>query len=411
MTEVIPNTSTLRPQELEAVYAISSAVAHSERLDVALDKIIRLTRPVFIFDNIVVYTPFADPGQDPEPRYARVIGRGRSSDGDLGWGEAVAIEVLHKGKIVTEEEKLSGWESDRLSLRYMLGLPLRVGEEINGALVFGRFGGPPYTPEQIHLSEFIATHIGELLIRQQLVERIASLEAERRLQKLQENFIATVTHELCTPLGFIKGYATTLLREDTNWDYATRREFLQVIDEESDRLMELIDNLLDSSRLQTGTLRMQMQEVRLDVLLHNACQRAASRYSGLNVQMHLDEEIVLQADSARLSQVMDNLLGNAYKYAPGSVVNVILAKEADRIHLQVLDQGPGIASEHLERLFERFYRVQVNGGTHGSGLGLYICREIIHAHGGEITAESQLGQGTTFHIYLPEKGRVEEQSG
>ncbi len=410
MTEVTPDTSTLRPQELEAVYAISSAVAHSERLDVALDAILRLTRPVFIFDNIVVYTPLADPGQDLEPRYARVIGRGRSSDGDLGWGEAVAIEVLHKGQVVTQEEKLSGWESDRLSQRYMLGLPLRVGDKMNGALVFGRFGGPLYTPEQIHLSEFIATHIGELLIRQQLVERIASLEAERRLQKLQENFIATVTHELCTPLGFIKGYATTLLREDTNWDYATRREFLQVIDEESDRLMELIDNLLDSSRLQTGTLRMQIQEVRLDVLLHNACQRAASRYSGLNVQMHLDEEVVLSADPARLSQVVDNLLGNAYKYAPGSVVNVTLEKDADRIHIQVRDQGPGIAAEHLERLFERFYRVQGNG-VRGSGLGLYICREIIHAHGGEITAESQLGEGTTFHIYLPEKGRVEEQSG
>lgn len=339
-----------------------------------------------------------------------MIGRGRSSDGDLGWGEAVAIEVLHKGQVVTQEEKLSGWESDRLSQRYMLGLPLRVGDKMNGALVFGRFGGPLYTPEQIHLSEFIATHIGELLIRQQLVERIASLEAERRLQKLQENFIATVTHELCTPLGFIKGYATTLLREDTNWDYATRREFLQVIDEESDRLMELIDNLLDSSRLQTGTLRMQIQEVRLDVLLHNACQRAASRYSGLNVQMHLDEEVVLSADPARLSQVVDNLLGNAYKYAPGSVVNVTLEKDADRIHIQVRDQGPGIAAEHLERLFERFYRVQGNG-VRGSGLGLYICREIIHAHGGEITAESQLGEGTTFHIYLPEKGRVEEQSG
>jgi signal transduction histidine kinase len=389
------------PQELEAVYAISRAVAQAKDIDPALDEIIHLTRSVFIFDNMVIH--MAHDGGMLEPVYARVVGRGRSAEADLAWGEATAQETFRTVQTTLEHEELDGWQQERLALRDFLGLPLRTGEELMGTLVFGRFGGPAYTPDQILLAEFIASHVAHLMGRRKLVEQIANLEAERKLTQLQSDFIATVTHELCTPLGFIKGYATTLLRDDTTWDENVRREFLIIIDEEADRLRELIDSLLDSSRLQAGTMRMQFQNIRLDTFLRDIAMRARTRHEKVKLALELNAQgISVQADATRLAQVFDNLLVNAVKYAPGAQITVSLDIVGDQAHVMVRDTGPGISPEHIERLFQRFYRVPENSAsTRGTGLGLYICRQLVNAHHGEITVASRVGEGTTFHIYLP----------
>jgi len=393
--------AALRPQELEAVYAISRAVAQANDIDPALDEIIHLTRSVFIFDNMVIH--MMHDGGMLEPVYARVVGRGRSAEADLAWGEATAQETYRTVVTTLEHEELDGWQDERLALRDFLGLPLRTGEEMMGTLVFGRFGGPAYTPDQILLAEFIASHVAQLMGRRKLVEHIANLEAERKLTQLQSDFIATVTHELCTPLGFIKGYATTLLRDDTTWDENVRREFLKIIDEEADRLRELIDSLMDSSRLQAGTLHMQFQNIRLDTFLRDIAMRARTRHESVNLALELNAQgISIQADATRLAQVFDNLLVNAIKYAPGAQITVTLDIVGDRAHVIVRDTGPGISPEHMERLFQRFYRVPGNSASvRGTGLGLYICRQLVNAHNGEITVESNVGVGTAFHIYLP----------
>jgi signal transduction histidine kinase len=393
-------TGGLRPRELEAVYAISRAVAESEDVDSAIDKIISLTRPVFIFDNMVLYIKNED---SLDPAYARVVGRGQSAEGELSWGDSVAYEVLLTRETRLVHEKAAGWKTDRLALRDFLGLPLKNKESLIGALVFGRFGGPPYTPEHIHLAEFIAGHVAQLLGNKSLVERVAKLEAERRLERLQQDFIATISHELCTPLGFIKGYATTLLREDTTWDKDTNKEFLAIIDEEADRLRELIDNLLDSSRLQSGALKMEIQPVRLDSLVRDISVRVGSQNDNLQIQLEIKKKNVkCSADPTRMAQVLENLLNNAIKYAPGTTVRIGMDTSGDYAHIWVKDSGPGIAKEHLEHVFKRFYRIPSNSaGVRGTGLGLFICREIVNAHGGEITVESELGNGTTFHIHLP----------
>jgi signal transduction histidine kinase len=417
MFEKTKGTGPLRPQELEAVYAISRAVAQSVNVDTALDEIIRISRPVFIFDSMVLYLPRES--DSLEPTYARVVGRGQSAEADLAWGESLANDVFQKSQTLMRQERLEGWQNNRFSLRYFLGLPLSMADRVMGALVFGRFGGPPYTADQIYLAEFIAAHVAQLLGHQQLVERIASLEAERRLERLQQDFIATISHELNTPLGFIKGYATTLLRDDTNWDEITRREFLTIIDEEADRLRELIDNLLDSSRLQSGTLHMHFQPVRMDSLLRDIATRAHARNDNLQVGLNIKQANTrCQADPTRIAQVLDNLLSNAAKYAPGSPVTINLDLLGENIHISIVDCGPGIAPEHLDHIFKRFYRVPEHSATvRGTGLGLYICRQIIRAHGGQITVESRSGEGTTFHIYLPvgdgitgEKSRSTEES-
>jgi signal transduction histidine kinase len=211
-----------------------------------------------------------------------------------------------------------------------------------------------------------------------------------------------VSHELCTPLGFIKGYATTLLRDDTTWDEASRREFLTVIDEEADRLRDLIDSLLDSSRLQAGTLKVDLAPVRLDTLLREIASRAMSRQAGLSIQLNVQNSLLAPIDSTRLAQVLDNLISNAFKYAPGSPVVISMRTESGHVVLEVQDHGPGIPPEHQAHLFERFYRVPGSqSAARGTGLGLYICRQLIQAHHGEIGVRSTLGEGTTFQIRLP----------
>ena len=391
----------LRPKELEAVYAISRAVTQSDNMDTALGEIIHLSRPVFIFDSIMVYLP--QEKDAVEPSFVKVIGRGQSSEGDLDWGEVIAGQVFKSGQILIERRELEKFHNERLGVCYFLGLPLRIGENKMGVLVFGRFGGPTYTPDQIHLAEFIAIHVAQLFGRQQLVEQVAKLEAERRLERLQQDFIATISHELCTPLGFIKGYATTLLRDDTNWDTDTRKEFLLIIDEEADKLRELIDNLLDSSRLQSGTLHMQFQLVRLEPLLKDIAMRVRTRSENLSLTLDLKTGgLRCMVDPTRIAQVLDNLLSNAVKYAPGAPVTISLETIDDKAHISVRDEGPGIAPEYCMHLFKKFYRVpDSKSTTRGTGLGLFICRQIIDAHGGEISVASVVGKGTTFHIYLP----------
>jgi signal transduction histidine kinase len=390
----------LRPEDIKAVYAIGLAIAQTENIDTAMDLIVLHTRHVLIFDNLVLYTPREGNGLDPS--YARVVGRGKNAEGEIEWGETIANQAYSSKQTSLTQEKIEGWENNRLFWRDFLGLPLKAGEDVLGVLVFGRFGGPPYTPDQIRLAEFIAAQTAQLVENHHLVERVAKLEAERWLRRMQDDFITTISHELRTPIGFIKGYATTLLRDDTKWDDNSRHEFLTIIDEEADRLHKLIEDLLDSSRLKAGTMFMQLQPVRIDVMLREIVVRSTTRYSSLSVQLHADQNVVVMADPTRITQVFDNLLSNAVKYAPGSEVVISLKNSDGNCLISVEDHGPGISQEHLGHLFERFYRVpEARIANHGTGLGLYICKEIIHGHGGEISVSSEVSKGTTFIISLP----------
>jgi signal transduction histidine kinase len=230
---------------------------------------------------------------------------------------------------------------------------------------------------------------------------------------MQDDFISTISHELRTPLGFIKGYVTTLLREDTEWDETSRDDFLKIIDDEADRLSELIDNLLDSSRLESGTLGMTFEPTRLAPVVRAMIQRIEGAIPEIEVITEMPDDLpILEIDSTRIAQVLDNFLTNASKYAPGTKVYLKVDADDERVRVEVRDEGPGITPEHLSHLFERFYRVPKNAATRGTGLGLYISRKIIDAHAGEIGVESIVGEGTCFYFTLPVRTiNIEEQEG
>lgn len=342
--------------ELETIYAISRIVSETESIDDSLDEVTKYSRPVFIFDNLVVY--LLDEDGSVNPVFARAIGRGRFLEEELAWGESVAKEVCEINKTIIRVEDLEEIVKDRTGNRHYLGLPVKFGDQLIGSLIFIRFGGPPFIPEQVNFPEFISDQVAQIIQRYRLVEKISDLEARRRLDNLQEEFIATISHELLTPLGYIKGYATTLLRHDIEWKNQKRREFLTIINEEADRLKELIDRLMDSSRLQAGTLEMKFQPVDLHSLIEDIVLKTKSQHDQLEIQTIVKtNQLQVQADPTRLSQLINNIINNALKYAPQSNITIFLEEMGENVSIAVRDNGSGIEPEYLDQIFHRFFRV------------------------------------------------------
>lgn len=365
-----------------------------------IERFLKTLREQFVFDNVAVYL-HDQSTQSLDVVYARAVGRAKSAEADAAWGETFAGQVLKSGRLLLQDPKPDAPSDDRLSQAYLLGLPLRSDGLTKGALVFVRFGGPVYESEHIALASFASDLLSNLFERAAWRETNSELRELKRQMQLQEDFVSTISHELRTPLGFIKGYSTSLLRQDTNWDDETQKEFLTIIDEEADRLSLLIENVLESARLQSKTLPLRFQPLRLDSVLRDVIMRIRIRHKDLDVNMDLKPSPSIQGDGVRLSQVFENLFTNALKYAPGAPIDVLLNQFGGNIIISFKDHGPGIPAESLPLIFERFYRVRSEHSITGTGLGLYICKQIISAHRGKIWAESTPGQGTTFFIELP----------
>jgi len=365
-----------------------------------IEKFLARLREQFVFDNVAVYIQ-DDITETLEVVYARAVGRSKSAEADAAWGESFAGQVLAKGTLLLQDPRSDVPTDDRLHQAYLLGLPFRRDGLIRGALIFVRFGGPAYEKDHVTVASVAAEFLSLLFERITWKENAAKLHKLERQMQLQEDFVSTISHELRTPLGFIKGYSTSLLRQDTSWDEGTQREFLTIIDEEADRLAQLIENVLESARLQSKTLTLRFQPLRLDAILRDVVARLRARYKDIDISMDIKPVPSIRGDGVRLAQVFENLFTNALKYAPGSPIIVILNQVGQSMLVSFSDRGPGIPKESVPLIFERFYRVRSEKGVTGTGLGLYICKQIIDAHRGKIWAESLPDQGTTFFIELP----------
>jgi two-component system phosphate regulon sensor histidine kinase PhoR len=224
-----------------------------------------------------------------------------------------------------------------------------------------------------------------------------------RVEKTRRDFIANVSHELRTPLTSIQGYAETLLDSTRN---GTEREFLEIIRKNATRMSRLTEDLLTLARVESGEASFSLQPVTPADLLHDAEQnfREICKTRGLELLVEAESTRPVSADRDAIHQVLANLLDNAVKYGASGGKIIVGARDAgNAVEFYVRDFGAGIASEHLYRLFERFYRVDkarsVESG--GTGLGLAIAKHIVRAHGGSVRAESTLGRGATFVFTLP----------
>ncbi len=216
--------------------------------------------------------------------------------------------------------------------------------------------------------------------------------------------VSTVSHELRSPLTSVKGYTSLLLNRWDRLDDDQKRSMLEQVQHDADRVTRLITELLDISRLETGRLRLRCQMIDIAQLAGGIVEKVGIAYPDLDVAMTFPEDLpVVYADPDKVEQVLTNLLENAAKYADGPIVRLegSFDPEAKMLTVAVHDVGKGIPAAELPRLFNKFFRGSEGGRPSGSGLGLYIARGLVEAHGGRLTASSRLGEGSTFTFNLP----------
>jgi DNA-binding response OmpR family regulator/signal transduction histidine kinase len=228
---------------------------------------------------------------------------------------------------------------------------------------------------------------------------------ERSLVEARGETLALAAHELKTPLAIIKGCATTLLGSSARWDAAMQREMLQMIDTQSDRLHDVLNTLLDVWRLDAGAQSLRFAQVRIPELLQQLLQRRQLQASDHYFILELPKPVPpVICDAIRIEQALNHLLNNALMYsAPDTTITIKVESNTIELRIGVIDEGIGIAPEHLEPIFDRFYRIQQGDeSSTSSGLGLASVRATIEAHGGKIWADSLgVGQGSTFYFTLP----------
>jgi PAS domain S-box-containing protein len=239
-----------------------------------------------------------------------------------------------------------------------------------------------------------------------IVANVRDITNFRQAQEMQNVFIGSVSHELKTPVAIIKGYAATLRREDANWTPEIVRNTMAVIEEEADRLNDLIQNLLTASKLQVQQeLSLELSEVNIAQLAQQVAERFTNQTTQHSIQVHFPSDFpYIDGDITRLRQVLDNLVSNAIKYSPNGGVIKIVGQCSERdVTVSVSDQGEGISVQDLNHIFERFFRVdnKLSRRTQGTGLGLYLVKAIIEAHHGKIDVKSKYGKGSTFYFTLP----------
>lgn len=237
----------------------------------------------------------------------------------------------------------------------------------------------------------------------------------RSVERMKTEFVSTVSHELRTPLTSIKGFIRTLLDDrDGYYDREMQLEFYRIIDTECDRLVRLISDLLNLSRIESGrTLDLVLTEVDLAKTIARVVDAQRSYATNHEFEVIAPSDLpVISADQDKVEQVLTNLLSNAVKYSPeGGKVTILAEQLEEHVAISVSDQGIGIPEEHLGKLFTRFHRVD-NRDTrkqYGTGIGLYLVKHLVEAHHGEIRVVSKLGQGSTFTFVIPLRQPAEDQ--
>jgi signal transduction histidine kinase len=289
---------------------------------------------------------------------------------------------------------------ERVSHREVDALALALGSALLSGLVLLRLSGLIRSLDNLRLAEHAARTQAESAQRQ-LAERNEQLvEADR----VKDEFVALISHDLRTPLTSIMGYLELTLDDENLTD--VQRGYLTVVNRNAERLLSLVNDLLFVARLEAGQLELKRDELDLAAVVRQSVAEAGPRAAagGIELTCEADDVQPVEADRGRMFQLLDNLVSNAIKFTPsGGDVRVSLARANGAVRLEVADTGIGIQAAEQRQLFERFFRARAASEQQipGTGLGLYIARAIVEAHGGSIAVRSKPGEGTSFRVDLP----------
>ncbi len=293
---------------------------------------------------------------------------------------------------------MAHWKDTSLDEAESMGWPLSPSAQL---YVEGDLERPDQTPLPVGISYApLLSPDGQLL---NIIMTVRDNTRFRQADDLKSTFISIISHELKTPVALIKGYVATLRRDDARWEKQVVNDSLAVIEDETDRLTALIDDLLDASRLQTGGVSLKRSDVNLSDILQHLVERYQTQSNKHEFVINMPKDFpILLIDEERIRQVISNLFSNAIKYSPGGKILINSQILPEKVILCVQDEGPGISQDDLPHVFDRFYRSSdAVKTTKGAGLGLFLARSIIEAHGGRIWVESKPGRGTSFCFSLP----------
>lgn len=286
--------------------------------------------------------------------------------------------------------------------------PMFGDEKVIGTIMVGdRLGDvSTFDQEDLKLFETLANHASVTLENARLVDRLRdSLAHMTEMNRLKDDFVAAVSHELRTPLTSIQGYVKTLLRPGVEFTAEQRQGFLEAVDRQSQRLRNLIEDLLVVSRLEGTPVVPVSAQVSLPKLMDSVIGELGHRTATHDLHVEgLERLPFVESDEGKLHQILSNLIDNACKYSPEeSTVRVLARREGEGIAISVVDEGPGIPVESQDRVFDRFYQVDQSSTrpAGGTGLGLYICRRLAEALEGRVWLEETGPEGSTFSLWIP----------
>jgi two-component system sensor histidine kinase KdpD len=392
----------IRREEVLKLYELSRAIIATPDFETAVSSIARQVLEIFSFDYCAVFLPVDEKWQraavasesDFIDSFKPTLNEIEMtfSQGEL---QLFAADKDFNRKISTADFKTS------YRVAYA---PLNVGVRSIGVMVVAA------TQLERGAVEAIAGMVALALERARFLKEVSRTEALRQSDELKSALLASVSHDLRTPLTSMRAAVDNLLQEEIVWDAAALREFHLIISEEVNRLTKLVQNLLEMARIEANQLRIAKRWQAVAEIITNVLQRCADSLRHHRVKVEMDEAMPLvKVDSLLLAEALHHLVENAAKYSPAeSLITVKARIEQENLIISVADQGQGIATHELSRVFDKFYRSGKSQTQRkdGTGMGLAIARGIIEAHGGKIWAANGETKGAIFAFAIP----VEQKS-
>ena len=416
-----------RLSELSALFQVSTTLNLQFKLDVILEIITRRVVSTLRAQqaSIMIYNPETGlletrASYGLESEYARHA-RKRMGEGIAGWVAERQESVLLNAQD-TAANLVRHYKTNR-NITSALSLPLRVGDRCVGVLNVNRINHPePFKEHHRQVLGLFAEHVGAVIDRAELMERLGerNRELEANVERLHEShrmkdvFLSTASHELKTPLTAVIAYAELLADHEQRLDAQQRGQFISRLRGEAQRLMGLIEEILDLSRIESGKLNLRRRRLDVAALAHEAIE--TSRSMAAKYHVRLNEEYAtglpeVWADEVKIRQAVVNLLVNAVKFSPPeSDVWLRVVAEPDCVRVDVTDVGPGIAPEDTAHIFQLFGQGvrETSDQRGGLGIGLHLVKRLTELHGGHVGVNSKMGEGSTFWIRLPLAGTESE---
>ncbi len=378
-----------RREELQKLYQLSQAIILTPDPEKAIPRLARQLVVEFDADYCAVF-------EADEKRELHRAGVAFGSEEATFKPSQKLIEDCFTGSLlITNPGLYKSSQAEKIPIY----APLKIGVKPIGVLVLLTSRLEPGTVEAL------AGLVALALERAKFLLEVSRTEALKQSDELKTALLAAVSHDLRTPLTSMRAAIESLLAGESNWDETALHEFHQIIHEDVQRLTRLVQNLLQMARIEAGELRPEREWAGAAGIIASVVERYAEELQSYTVVVEVDERLpMVKVDSQLVAQALSHLVENAAKYSPaGNTITIRGAVAHYRLSISVEDEGAGIAQDDLAHIFDKFYRskakpVQERSGT---GMGLSIARGIIEAHGGEISAESLQGRGSTFRFSLP----------